>query len=68
MSSFFERMEEWGYQVNIYNVPNLDTFLRAVLMLPSSITSDFNFPQWHYYGRGSGRDNHHFEYIPKPES
>ena len=67
MSTFFERMEEWGYQVNIYNVPNLDTFLRAVLMLPSSITSDFNFPQWNYYGRGSGQNNHHFEYIPKHE-
>ena len=68
MLRFFDQMGEWGYQTNIYNVPNLDAFLRAVLMFPCSITSDFNFPQWHYYGRGSGQNRRHFEYIPKPDA
>ncbi len=51
----FDRMDLWGYQVNIYNVPDLETFLQAVLLLPRSVTSDFNFPQWNYYGQGSGK-------------
>ncbi len=52
----FDQMDLWGYQVNIYNVPDLETFLQAVLLLPRSVTSDFNFPQWNYYGHGSGRN------------
>jgi hypothetical protein len=48
-------MEQWGYEVNIYNVPDLEQFLQAVLLLPSSVTSDFNFPKWHHYGRGPGK-------------
>jgi hypothetical protein len=51
----FDQMDHWGYQVNIYDVPDLETFLQAVLLLPRSVTSDFNFPQWHYYGHGSGK-------------
>lgn len=31
---------EWGYQVNIYGVPDLEAFLQAALMLPASLTSD----------------------------
>ena len=45
-----------------YNVPDLKSFLQAVLLMPRSITSDFNFPKWHYYGRGSGQDSEHYEY------
>jgi len=26
-----------------------------VLLLPRSITADFNFPEWHYFGRGAGQ-------------
>lgn len=51
----FDQMDLWGYQVNIYGVSNLETFLQAVLLLPRSVTSDFNFPQWHYYGHGPGK-------------
>jgi hypothetical protein len=51
----FDQMDLWGYQVNIYNVPDLETFLQAVLLLPRSVTSEFNFPQWNYYGHGSGK-------------
>jgi hypothetical protein len=40
-----------GFDVNIYNVPDLDAFLQAILLMPRSITSYFNFPKWFYYGR-----------------
>ena len=63
MRTFFERMSTWGLEVNIYNVPDLEAFLQAVLLMPHSITSDFNFPKWHYYGRGSGEDGNHYEYT-----
>jgi hypothetical protein len=36
--------------VNISNVPDLEAFLQAALMLPKSITSFFNFPKWFYTG------------------
>ncbi|RMI00783.1 MAG: hypothetical protein D6681_11110 [Calditrichaeota bacterium] len=54
LRQFFKQMNEWDLPVNIYNVPDLEAFLRAVLMLPRSITADFNFPHWNYFGRGSG--------------
>ena len=56
----FDRLDCWGYAVNIYAVPDLEAFLQAALLLPRSLTADFNFPQWHYFGRGSGehRENH----------
>ncbi|MCH8103389.1 MAG: hypothetical protein IIB28_09595 [Chloroflexi bacterium] len=58
-----KRIGEWGFDVNIYNVPDLDGFLRAVLLKPRSITADFNFPTWHYYGRGSGKGGRYYEYT-----
>jgi hypothetical protein len=27
--------------------------------MPRSITADFNFPKWNYYGRGNGENGHH---------
>jgi len=48
------KLERWGYELNIYNVPDLQAFLKAVLLLPRSVTSDFNFPKWNYYGHGPG--------------
>ena len=42
------QLDEWGFEVNIYNVPDLESFLKAVILQPKSITSDFNFPEWHY--------------------
>jgi len=62
LTQLLDQMDAWEFEVNIYNVPNLESFLRAVLLGPRSITSDFNFPQWHYYGRGSGEDAHRYEY------
>ena len=40
-----------------------EAFLQAVLLMPRSITSDFNFPKWHYYGRGSGEEGNHYDYA-----
>ncbi|MFQ6114270.1 MAG: hypothetical protein ACE5NG_09305 [bacterium] len=62
MRIFFDQMDRWGFEVNIYDVPDLESFLQAVILMPRSITSDFNFPQWHYYGRGSGENGSHYEY------
>ena len=62
MRTFFEQMDKWGLEVNIYKVPDLESFLQAVLLMPRSVTSDFNFPKWHYYGRGSGEDGDQYEY------
>ncbi len=55
-------IERWGFEVNIYNVPDLESFLQAVLQQPRSVTSDFNFPKWHYYGRGTGENAQRHEY------
>jgi hypothetical protein len=46
LEAALEKLERWGFEVNIYNVPDLESFLSAVLMLPQSITSDFNFTPW----------------------
>jgi beta-phosphoglucomutase-like phosphatase (HAD superfamily) len=45
------QLQHWGFDVNIYNVPDLEAFLQAALLLPKSITSFFNFPKWFYTGR-----------------
>ena len=55
-------LDDWGFGMNIYNVPDLQSFLRAVLMQPRSVTSDFNFPKWRIYGRGLGEGDRHHGY------
>jgi len=62
VKDIFDKLSGWGFEVNIYNVPDLESFLRTVLLLPASITSDFNFPRWRYYGRGSGENKRYHEY------
>ncbi len=57
-----DQLDKWGFDFNIYNVPDLESFLKAVLQQPRSVTSDFNFPKWHYYGRGSGGNAQRHEY------
>lgn len=59
---FYDLMLRWGFEVNLYGVVDLETFLAAVLLHPRSVTTDFNFPQWHYYGRGSGQGGRYYEY------
>lgn len=41
-----KQIEAWGWQVNVYDVPNLEAFLQAALLLPRSLTSNFNFSKW----------------------
>jgi len=57
-------LEEGGWPVNIYGIPDLEAFLEASLLLPRSV-ADFNFPNWHYFGRGSGqhRAYHRYEFA-----
>lgn len=56
---------DWGYEVNLYGIPDLAAFLQAILLLPTAVTCDFNFPAWGYYGRGSGQAGHYVEYLIK---
>ncbi len=37
-----ESLERWGYPVNLYGVPDLEAFLHAALLLPASLTMDFD--------------------------
>ncbi|GMQ98895.1 MAG: hypothetical protein BMS9Abin17_1427 [Acidimicrobiia bacterium] len=57
------KLAGWGYEVNFYGIRDLEGFLEAVVMLPCSVTSDFNFPQWNYFGRGSGHNGERFVYT-----
>lgn len=57
-----DRIQGWGYQVGVEEVPDLEAFLQATLLLPDAIASDFNFPQWCYYGQGAGR-RHRYEAV-----
>lgn len=50
--SIVVQLQNWGYDVNVYNVPDLEAFLQAALLLPTSLTSFFNFPKWFYTGHG----------------
>ena len=59
MRDLLERFEDEAWDVNIPGVPDLQSFLEAALLLPRAVTADFNFPDWHYYGRGSGQYGAH---------
>lgn len=67
LRSFFDQMNEWGYNVNISNVPDPVSFFQTVVLTPQSITSDFNFPRWNYYGMGSGENRFHYKYTENPQ-
>ena len=53
-----EDLESQGWKINLYDITDLETFLEASLLLPASITADFSFPEWRYFGRGSGARDH----------
>jgi hypothetical protein len=55
LDTVLDRLRAWGHEVNLYGVPDLKSFLRAVMLLPNSVTADFNFPAWGYHGHGSGQ-------------
>ena len=42
----FNHVRKWGFMVDLSNITNLVSFLRAALLLPDSITSHFNYPAW----------------------
>ena len=48
-------VEGLGWDLNLYGVPDLEAFVEAVLLLPASVTADFNFPEWNLDGRGPTR-------------
>jgi len=50
-----DALERLGWPVNLYGVPDLESFLEAALLLPASVTADFNFPEWDYFGWGPRR-------------
>ncbi len=63
----FAHLTDWGHAVNFYAMPDLPTFLQASLLRPRSLTCDFNFPKWGYYGRGSGYQGLYHRYIVQTE-
>ena len=63
-----DQLNDWGFETNVYNVPDLDSFLQVVLFKPCSITADFNFPKWHYYGHGSGQADEYHHYSMEESS
>ncbi len=62
------RLQNWGYEVNIYDVPDLEAFLQAALLMPRSLTSYFNFPKWFYTGRSDGGERRVRESAVHPMS
>jgi hypothetical protein len=60
-----DELERRGWETNVYAVPDLQSFLEAAVLLPTSVTADFNFPAWRYFGRGSGEhgDVHRYEPV-----
>jgi len=62
-SALLHQLKKWGYDMNVYNAPDLEQFLKVMILSPRSITSDFNFPEWNYYGRGSGKSGIQLDYV-----
>ncbi|MFB3100192.1 MAG: FAM151A/B family protein [Gammaproteobacteria bacterium] len=62
-AALLQQLKKWGFEVNVYNAPDLEQFLKVMILSPRSITSDFNFPEWNYYGRGSGKDGLQSDYV-----
>jgi phosphoglycolate phosphatase-like HAD superfamily hydrolase len=64
--STIDELERRGWETNVYGVPDLQSFLEAAVLLPTSVTADFNFPTWRYFGRGSGQHGVVHRYEPEP--
>ncbi|HKY60516.1 MAG TPA: hypothetical protein VJP59_05840 [Gemmatimonadota bacterium] len=41
-----DRLSEWGYESDVRGVGDLESFLRTVLLLPTSVSATFRFPGW----------------------
>ena len=65
LRTFFDQMIEWGFKISIYNIhniPDLESFIQSELLMPHSITSDFDFPAWDYYEKWFGENGSNYEY------
>ena len=56
-----DQIRERDFNSNVYDAPNLESFLKVMLLKPHSFTTDFNFPQSDDYGRGSGEGGQHYD-------
>ena len=36
-----EKLDAWGFEINIHGAPDLEAFLQAALLLPRSISARF---------------------------
>lgn len=41
-----DRLSEWGYESDVRGVGDLESFLRTVLLLPTSVSATLRFPGW----------------------
>lgn len=41
-------MDRWGFELNLYNVQEMEALLQAISLQPRSIASDFDFPKGDY--------------------
>lgn len=55
-------LRAWNLPFNLYGMRDLASFLAAVQEQPASVTADFNFPEWGYFGRGSGHNGVYWRY------
>ncbi len=40
------QLDAWNFDLNIYDAPNLEAFMKAALLQPRSLSSKFNFERW----------------------
>lgn len=66
--TLLDELDARGWEVNVFGVEDLESFLDASLLLPRAVIADFNFPDWNYYGRGSGQERayHRYELVQAP--
>ncbi|MGH7542438.1 MAG: hypothetical protein ACREK7_00730 [Gemmatimonadota bacterium] len=41
-----DRLSDWGYESDVRGIRDLESFLRTVLLLPTSVSATFRFPGW----------------------
>lgn len=41
-----DRLSAWGYETDVRGIHDLESFLRTVLLLPTSVSAAFGFPGW----------------------
>ncbi len=60
--SLVQALQGWGCDINLYAVPDHESFLHAVLLLPRVSHRRLQLPEWNYYGRGSGERRRYHRY------